>query len=143
MGAIYFVFPIEEEMAAWLTEEAIEFPKGMASRNPFLSEIKSALSSLDSFSVEFSDETLGEPWQANIEHEKDLENKGWALMNIGALHKSQNKIYFSSSWPEVILKILIKLTETTGPLVVICDSDWVPLVVEQAADANKLMEKWI
>lgn len=142
MSVIHSIYPIDETMASDLNDESIEYPIGVASRNPFVEEIKAAISTLDVYSVEYTKEVIGKRWQAEIKHKTDPENMAWVLLTIPKLQKGENEFFFESGWPDLILEVVIKIAEKTGPLVLISDADEMPLVVKPDADPKALLASW-
>jgi len=142
MGAMYSAFPITKEMAEWLKEQNIKFPAEELSRNPHLSEIKNVLALLKDYDIKMSEDVIGDHWQAYIEHKKDPESKGWAILRILNLKDGENEFYFEKGWPDLIVEIMVELAKKTGPLVLICDAGGSPLIVEGCANYAELMASW-
>ncbi len=64
MGVLYTVMPLSQEVADWLHESGIAVSVDTSSRGPNISEIRETLGSLEGFTVEYTDNGIGSPWQA-------------------------------------------------------------------------------
>lgn len=142
MSVIHSVYPIDETMASDLDDESIEYPIDAASRNPLVDDIKAAIATLEAYSVEYTNEVIGKRWQAEVKHKTDPENMAWALLTITKLQKGENAFFFENGWPDLILKIVIKIADKTGPLVLMSDADEMPFIVDPGADPKALLASW-
>jgi hypothetical protein len=142
MSAMYSVFPLSAEIKLWLDEMSVEYPRSADGRNPQLAEIQAAFAQLKGYSVKESGAELGAAWQAFIQNTEETEENSWALLNILRLVDGPNEFYFEKGWPDLIVNITHLISRFSGPLVLICDSGGLPLVVSADSDPTALSEAW-
>lgn len=130
MGVMWTVWPLDDQMCAWLDEQQVSYSKA-PSRFPTGAEIKKAVGSLDGYSVEVNDNGVGAPWQASIVHASSGDSGPWALLNITTYSGDDEpqQLWFEKGWESLITEILQKLVYVCGPLALIADSGGKPVVI--------------
>lgn len=136
--------PPTQEVADWLHESGIAVSVDTSSRDPNISEIRETLDSLEGFSVEYTDNGIGSPWQAMITSIDDADSGGWTLMNISSCAEPEQpqEIWFEKGHPELIVEILSRLSLRCGTFVAIPDTGCRPLVISPGDDPHKLCARW-
>jgi hypothetical protein len=141
MSVMYSVFPLEHRMREWLEEQNVPLP-AVFGRNPTLAELQGAIASLCSHSTKQTTAVLGQSWEAFVTRNGDPESESWCIARIIKLAEGENEFYFEKGSPELIIEVLAKLAEETGPLVLVSDAGDVPLVVEAGKNAEELFLSW-
>jgi hypothetical protein len=130
MGVLWVVWPLDDQMCAWLDDLKIFYPK-VPSRFPTGSEVKSVVNSLSGYNVEIFDNGVGASWQASIVHMMGGDNGAWTLLNINTYSgdNEPQRLWFEKGWESLITEILQKLTYACGPLVLFADTGDDPTVI--------------
>ena len=136
--------PPSQEVVDWLHESGIAVSVDTSSRGPNISEIRETLGSLEGFSVEYTDNGIGSPWQAMITSIGDPDSCGWTLMDISSCAEPDQpqEIWFEKGHPELIVEILSRLSMLCGTFVLIPDTGCTPLVISSGDDPKKLCARW-
>jgi len=144
MGVLYTVMPPSHEVADWLHESGIPVSVDTSSRGPSIPEIREILNSLEGFSVEYTDNGIGSPWQAMVTSIVDPDSGGWTLLNISSRAEPEEpqEIWFEKGHPELIVEIVSRLAMRCGTLIVIPDTGCPPLVIAPGDDPEKLCAQW-
>ena len=138
MGVIYIVHPLDDEVCPWLDEQGVRYPESSSpSRHPTPAEVRTS-------TVEVNNPEVGGLWQADIYHAKDPESGGWTLANVldYAGEHEPTSLGFEKGWPELIIRILIPVTEATGPLVLIPDTGEAPVVLAAGMRPEEIVNGW-
>ena len=124
------MWPLDDQMCAWLDEQQIAYPKA-PSRFPTGAEIKRVINSLNGYNVEVNDNGVGASWQASIVHESGGDSGPWTLLNISTYSgdAEPQQLWFEKGWESLVTEILQKLTNACGPLALIADSGDKPTVI--------------
>lgn len=136
MGVVYIPLPLDADIKQWLNEENMAYPEDKPSRLPSLEEIKNVLSGLEGFDISFSEEKTGKLWEVLVEENNKKPQKQWTTLVIQELRKENNEFVFEKGSPELILKILIKLTKYTGALLLATDSGHKPIIITAKYNIN-------
>ncbi|MEC5126999.1 hypothetical protein VSU19_09575 [Verrucomicrobiales bacterium BCK34] len=144
MGVLYTVTPPTEEVAEWLGDLGVGMPRNSSSRLPLLHEVRTALDSLDGFSVEYTDNGIGSHWQAMVTSVDDPDTGGWTLLNITNRKDDSEpqEIWFEKGFPELIVEILTQISSSCGTLILIPDTGCRPLVIPPRSDPRLLCAQW-
>jgi hypothetical protein len=144
MGVLYTITPTTGEVADWLVDTGVTLPVGSASRFPLIAEIRDVLDSLEGFTSAYDDNGIGSSWQAMIMSIEDPESGAWTRLNITCQKdpSEPQDIWFEKGYPELIVRIVSRLAEMCGTLVVIPDTGCPPLVVLSGADPIDLCAHW-
>ena len=144
MGVLYIVVPLTDEVTGWLEKLGINYPNQCSSRNPFGSEIVSTLDGLTQLSIEYSGEAIGSNWQATVCSKQDPARGPWTLLNIRSFKEfdAENEICFEKGHPNLIVEILHRLTQSTGPLVLVPDTGEDPLVIQPTLSPESMLSSW-
>jgi len=152
MSVSYYIIPIEENMyeqlSEFLAQFGIEIPVEMISRYPTPSEIRQVLSEMPAYTKEYF--ITEKAWQVSV-HEIDgydpklhlWRGKYASISPIGPAPDELLPICvtFKGSY-ELNVDILLRLTHFTGPLLLIGDSDMIPLLVSPNDNVADLLREW-
>ena len=153
MSVGYIIIPIDKEQLQELNEYLAPFGQGIPtdtiSRYPTASEIQHVLDEMPDYTKSYF--ITDKAWDVDVYETAfyDAERKyiggkhtsiysiDWALDEALPLH-----IYFHGGWEELNLEIVRCLTAFTGPLILLCDSDAVPLLVSSEKQLGELVSQW-
>jgi hypothetical protein len=140
MGVLYAVWPLDDEMRAWLASEEVAVPTD-DSRWPSRTEILDVLKQVH-FPIELTENGVGERWDAYIDEGR--EDGWWTLLHAEPTDGNDQltKISFEKGEPALIIALLRMLSQVTGPLALIADVGGPPLVVSHHCPFNTLVEDW-
>ena len=143
MGVLYYIRPLDEEMAAVLEEMGASVPNGESpSRNPTPSELREACGKLRDFKVTFNVKPESY-WQAVID---GIKSDDGTILNIdnfdGAENQPHDEIWFEKGSPSLILEIVRRVAKLCGPLVVWPDCGDRPIAVTGKDSVKKLLNEW-
>ena len=141
MGVIYVVAPIDDEVAEFLRSESIVVPHE-ASKGPLFRDIQDAISGLDGYSVESDPYAVGASWDAQIASRVD--QYSWTRATVQKLAPADHpqSLAFHKGSPELVVAIVLRLSQACGPLVLFTDSGDSPLVVSPQDDIENLLKFW-
>ena len=130
MGTLWTVWPLDHEMKSWLDDIGVSYPKEI-SRFPTGREIKDVLDTLSNYDVKITDNGIGSIWQAFIASKKGAAHDEWTLLNVSqyAGDDKEQELWFEKGWESLIIAILEKIAEKSGPLALIADADGEPLII--------------
>ena len=153
MSVLYSIIAIDEELTQekndFWAQLGIEIPMGTTSRYPTPSEIRQALNEMTEYTKDYF--ITEKAWDVDIYETASydqklhrIDGKYATIYSIGpALSESLPlPIYFHGGWEEVNLEIVLRLTYFTGPLMIMCDVDTVPLLVSPGAELTDLLSRW-
>lgn len=150
MGVLYNVFPLSPDIVEWLDANQIAHPQAIGeTRNPTPGELRKVLQSLTGIHIEY-DVRLEYDLSANIGTygafitTDDTGETPWTQVNVSdyAGEHQPHHIWFDKGWPSLILRILIKLTALTGPLLLVPDTRERPVVVTSTDTVVDLLQQW-
>ncbi len=146
MGVLYSVLPYDARMREAVKKlgYAGPFPGGEG-RNPTPAEIRHVVAGLDGFKASYNDPpTMGQLWQVTVEDALDPDTGRWTLVNMSkyAGENVPEDIWFEKGWPDLIVRILLRLATTCGALVVVPDTGEAPLVVAVGDEEEDLLARW-
>jgi hypothetical protein len=145
MGVIYIVHPLDDDVRPWLDEQGVPYPElSGPSRHPTPAEVRTSMEALDGYTVDVNSSDVGGLWQADIYHTEDPESGGWTLANVlnYAGDHEPTSLGFEKGWPELIVKILVPITEFTGPLILIPDTGEAPVVISAELSPEEIVNGW-
>ena len=144
MGVVYAVVSLDDESRVVLSESNISLPKENG-RLPTPNEFKFAVSELSGVNCEYHQEK-SQTWTAIIESPPDNEHED-EQWTTALIHEYENDdqpcvIVFEKGTEELIVRAVLELSKTTGPLVLLADDGQLPLVVNRNADLKELLATW-
>lgn len=134
MGVLWTVWPLSDEMKAWLDECGVEY-QDESSRLPTGREIKRVVASLDAFfDIEINDNGIGGSWHATIVAKSGGDTGEWTLLHISDYtgDDDEQQLWFEKGWESLIVRILKDLATSTGTLVLLPDTGNEPQVITSA-----------
>lgn len=129
MGVLWTVWPLDEQMRAWLDDQGIAFPdKG--SRFPTGSEIKQMLAVFPG-SAEITDNGVGASYSAFLT-QGAADDELWTLLQIAEFtgDDEPQQLWFEKGHEQLIADVLRKLTPACGPLALIADVGDPPQIID-------------
>jgi hypothetical protein len=141
VGVLYSAFPINDEVREWLADEGISAPK-LDGRAPTPNEIKAALETLDDQAVSYN---IGQGvWQAQIDDESSPETGPWTLLNVLEFTDVDEpcRFYFEKGWPELIVKVVHRIAQISGPIAIVPDTGCPPAVVDSNSNIDDVIGTW-
>ncbi|MBN2385148.1 hypothetical protein JXQ70_19920 [bacterium] len=145
MGVIYTVYPIDDRARKAAPDIGLINPPAEDGRHPTPSEIRAVVGDLDGFKASYTEHPIfHKPWQVMVEHAQDPDNGGWTLINVSEyLGEDQpTEIWFEKGWPDLIIRIMVGLSRTCGPLFILPDTGEAALVVRPGDNPVYLYESW-
>ena len=148
MSFSYVVIPLlgDEAFTHWLGEFGIQPPPGATSRLPSVRELRGTLNQLDGFCSEVS---IGSPWwDADIfactQSEKRWEGEYTTLWvrNFDGNEEIPVDFRFRKGSARLVLRILRRLTQICGPLVVLLDTCCIPILVTPETAIDLAHQVW-
>lgn len=129
MGVLWTVWPLDEQMQAWLGEQGIEFPD-KPSRFPTGGEIKAVLEAFPG-AAEITDNGIGGAYSAFLTLGA-ADDEMWTLLQITSFtgDEEPQELWFEKGHEQLIADVLRKLTPACGPLVLIADVGDPPQVID-------------
>lgn len=148
MGILYAVTPLvaDDEFITWLRKFGNELPEAATSRYPTVREIRDTLARLDSYDFETS--TGGMNWEAVVferGRQDDRWAAEWADLIVTDYHGDDTiplSFYFSKGPARLPVLIVQQLTPSCGPLVIMRDSDAIPLLITPDTDIGRAIRAW-
>lgn len=142
MGVLYTVLPLEAELVAYLKSQGISAPNGL-SRNPTPKEVRASVEGISGINpkiVDGSDGLLRQVLLTSI----DPDTGPWTILNVRKNSGEDRpcEIWFEKGWPELIIEVLVRLTQQCGVLVLIADAGGDPLLIHPHQKASELLESW-
>ncbi len=141
MSVLYSTFPINDDVRKWLTEEGLPTP-ATDGRAPTPNEIKKALETLDDQAVSYN---ISEGvWQAQIDDLDSPTTGPWTMLNVLEFKDSDEpcKFYFAKGWPELIVKVVHRIAQISGPIAIVPDTGCPPAVVESTSSVENIISTW-
>jgi len=141
MGVIYSVFPVDSEVREWLITEGLSLPDSDG-HAPTPQQLKAALETLHDQAISFN---IGERvWQAQIDDLNSPETGPWTVINVIDYTSPDEPcaFYFEKGWPELIIKVVHRITQQAGPVVVVPDTGCPAVVVEPVSDVSEIINTW-
>ena len=143
MGVLYSVLSVDDETRERLESMGVPDLPETNGRNPTLAEVKAVVAALEGVSTtcELEPDAVS-TWSILVE-EPGKPGKG-AWTQIRGDHGGEAEptdIWCSKGWPELILKILVRLAVHTGPIVVLANGES-PLLVRDGDDPDELCRRW-
>lgn len=144
MGVLYSVFPLNSKLAACLRESETAVPKKLPpSRMPTPAELRCVAKSIPKVNATMvtNGALLGQIDLATIGNPA---TGPWALINIlkNTGDDEPCDFYFEKGWPNLIVEFLVRLTGTTGPLVLVPDTGEMPLLIEPRTKVDEVLRRW-
>lgn len=148
MGILYVVTPLiaDDESITWLRKFGNEPPEASPSRYPTVREIRDTLAQLDGYSFETF--TGGTNWEAEIFESGRQDDRWageWADLIVTEYHGEDTiplSFYFSKGPARLPTLIVQQLTTSCGPLVIMRDSDVIPLLITPDTDIDRAIQAW-
>src|SRR5690349_6390977 len=148
MGILYAAAPLvaDENSIEWLRQFGNEPPEAPLSRYPTVREIRDTLAQLDGYSLETS--TGGMNWEAVIFESGRQDDRWageWADVIVTEYHGDDTiplSFYFSKGPARLPTLIVQQLTKSCGPLVIMRDSDVIPLLITPDTDIDRAIQAW-
>ncbi len=136
MAASHTVLTITREAEDWLKEKGISYTMpSSGSRFPAPNEIRNVLDRLEDCKTEYT--VSEQTWQAVVSDAQ----KRWTSLVVLEFHRQTgeeeipHEFYFEKGWPELMEKILKKLSELCGPFVLVPNDNMEPILIIPDADA--------
>jgi hypothetical protein len=141
MGLLYTAWALEPEMVSWLDSLGIKATG--PSRDPTPREVRAALESLVEFSVRY-EVTNGDYWSAWVQHRQDPKAGPWALVHISHIggDDEERRVWFEKGDALLIVRIIERLTQRCGTLVLTCDAGGEPIVITPGTNAAAALDVW-
>jgi hypothetical protein len=141
MGAMYLALPLNTELREWLAEFYETLPPADG-REATALELREAIGALSGMVGEYS--TCDGTWEALITEPGGRDAGPWALAVLGGFVSEDvaGRLSFHKGWQQVIVRVLCKLAQATGPWVLVADVDCTPLVVAAGDDPDALLVAW-
>jgi len=148
MGILYAVTPLlaDEELIEWLRKFGNERPDASTSRYPTVREIRDTLAQLDGYGFETS--TGGMNWEAVVFERGRQDDRWageWADLIVTDYHGDDTiprSFYFSKGPARLPVLIVQHLAASCGPLVIMRDSDAIPLLITPDSDIDRALQVW-
>jgi|GEM_PF-1249117 len=152
MSLHYLVSPLRanEKFAHWLHDFGIVLPSSTESRFPTLREIYFVLEHLEDCTFDSANDyfTGGTHWEADIIKRDCFDDQGvgeWAnlcVMNYQGNDDTPLAFYFRKGFVRLMILIVQRLTEICGPLVIVQNSGYIPLLVTPETDIDQVVQTW-
>lgn len=128
MGVLWTVWPLDEQMTAWLDDQGIAYPT-QPSRFPTGAEIRAVLSSFPG-NVEVTENGDGGPYSAYVTQGMG-EAERWTLLQVTEFtgNSHPQELWFEKGDEELIKDLLQRLTRACGPLALIADVGDPPQII--------------
>jgi hypothetical protein len=153
MSVLYSIVPFVEEyyseFVEYLADFGIEIPTGTKSRYPTPLEIRQALDEMPEYTKRYSISHMS--WDVDIYetafYDQELRRSRGKYASINSVGPAPDEtiplhIYFHGGTDEVNLEIVMRLTKFTGPLVLMAESDAIPVLVTHGDNVSDLMQQW-
>jgi hypothetical protein len=129
MGILWTVWPLDEQMRAWLDEQGVAFPD-KASRFPTGREIKQVLAAFPG-SAEITDNGTNGPYSAFLTRGA-ADDELWTLLQITEFtgDDEPQQLWFEKGHEQLIGDVLRMLTPNCGPLALIADVGDPPQIID-------------
>lgn len=148
----YLVSPLRanETFTHWLHEFGIALPSTSESRFPTLREICFVLDHLEGCTFDSATDyfTGGTHWEADIierDGSEDQRIEEWAnlcVMNYQGNDDTPLAFYFRKGFVRLTILIVQRLTQICGPLVIVLNSSFIPLLVTPETDIDQAIQAW-
>lgn len=142
MGTLYSPIPLNDEARDWLATEGFAAPDSDG-RCPTPNELIATLDALEDQTVDYN--ISSNNWQAQIDDRQSPKTGPWTLLNVRNYNDNPNApcdFYFAKGWPELVVRIVFRISKTCGPYLVVPDTDCHPVVIHADSDVDKLLSAW-
>jgi hypothetical protein len=141
VGLLYTAWALEPQLVSWLETLGIR-PSG-PSRNPTPREVRAALESLEDFTVRY-ELVNGDYWTAWVKHRQNPEDGPWTLVHISQIggDDEERRVWFEKGHPDLIVRIIERLTHSCGTLVLTCDAGGTPIVITPGTNPARALDAW-
>ena len=120
-----------DEVTTWLQSMGLTVPSDWRlSRYPTPNEIRAILNAMDGYRVDYF--VSDRHWQVTIAEKAHPETGPWASLVVLGFEGDETKplhFYFETGWHDVMVDVLNKLSNVSGPLALINPSDTTDVVV--------------
>ena len=145
MGVTYVAVPVEGETLRWLEKLGVGIPGDLPNtRLPTFRELRGALDSPTGFDIEiqFGDEGVV---VALIEPAAEATKGQYTRINIFDFRGDDESCtpVFEKGSELLIIDILSRLANTTGPVALVPDTGERPLIVASGADSHATLREWV
>jgi hypothetical protein len=128
MGVLWTVWPLDEQMTDWLSNQNIAFPD-LASRFPTGREIRAVLSVFPA-TVEIVENGIGGAFSATV-YEGAAGDERWTVLQITHYtgDDEPQELWFEKGHESLIKDIMARLAMSCGPLTLIADVGDPPQII--------------
>ncbi len=84
-------------------------------------------------------------WGADIADAVDPQHGRWTsliVQDFEGIEDEPHEFYFEKGWEDLIIQIVEKLSGYCGPLVLMDDIYWTPLLIAPGTDVESALIKW-
>ncbi len=148
MGVLYHVVPLglcdAPEYADWFARFDIMLAdRGTPSRHPTPRDIRSALDTLEGYSVHYV--AVPPVFDADVSDALDPEHGAWTSLhglNFEGDEDAPVRLYFAKGWEDLIIRIAERISRLCGPLVFVPDTDAAPVLIAPGISVADAMAQW-
>ena len=150
MGIQYYIVPLgsyggrSDALASSLEAFGITIAVDQSpSRYPTPREIRAVLDQLDGYAVTYHVDAY--TWWADVTDAVDPQHARWTsliVQDFEGVEDEPHEFYFAKGWEDLIIQIVEKLSRVCGPLVLIDDINWMPLLITPETDVGSALIKW-
>ena len=136
MGVHYSVFPMGHETREWLVEDGVVDETVRDGRLPTPRELVQAAGALAEVDVEIA----GDPPSGILLSS----GQAWAQVNLTDPQGMDLPVEFSfeKGTPELIVRLLVALTNVTGTLALVADTGDEPVVIAEDDEVASVLARW-
>jgi hypothetical protein len=136
VGVLYSVFPLDAKSRTGLARYGVKDVPVEDGRNPTPADVREALAELSEFRADDEVATASESWCVTVELAGAPEEGPWTHLRASP-YVAENEpveLSFEKGWPDLVVRIMARLAERCGTLVLVPDTGEAPLVVPSGAD---------
>ena len=145
MGVLYSVLPLDARTRKALAQYGVTEVPAEEGRNPTPAEVRGTLGELPGYRVQYETPSIEDgSWGATVEDAANPEEGPWTHLRSReyAGEREPIELGFEKGWPDLIVRIVVRLTEACGTLVIVPDTGEAPLVVSRGSDSEVLLRTW-